>query len=60
MLIPKFRAVTADLSDEYPDGFKLYDSDLKKWDAWMDKFKAGTHIFITVEKITKRKLRSVD
>jgi len=58
MLIPKFRGeIDRSRSKVWPI---VYDSDLVKFHAWFDKFKEGTHVFITIEKITKNKMRSVE
>ena len=57
MMIPKFRAIiNRSRSKVWPI---VYDSDLVKFHGWLDKFKDDTHVFVTIEKITVRKLRSV-
>lgn len=62
-MTPKFRATLLDRNHDHGSaseyGFKLYDSDVEKYHVWMDNFKESDHLFVTVEKITKRKLRSV-
>lgn len=58
MLIPKFRGkIDRSRSQVWPI---VYTSDFAKFCAWFNKFKEDTHVFITIEKITKRKLRSVE
>jgi hypothetical protein len=39
---------------------KFYDQDKDKYFGWVDKLKDGTHVFVTVEKITREKQRSLD
>lgn len=58
---PRFRAIiTEPGNEEFPDLFDLYDSDWSKYFKYMDKLGVGTHIFITVEKITREKTRSLE
>lgn len=56
MLIPKFRAIIDRVSSI---GFQLYDEDVHKQQIYMDTFKDSDHLFITIEKITKKKMRSL-
>ncbi len=57
-MIPKFRGeIDRSSSRVWP---VIYDSDLAKFLAWFDKFKDGVHVFITIEKISKQKMRSVE
>lgn len=64
MLIPKFRGIVHPDSEDHGSaslyGYDFYETDQAKYLQWMNKFKEGTHVFVTVEKITKRKMRSVE
>lgn len=57
-MIPKFRAKVVD--DLLPSRIRLYEQDMSKYDIWMDNFNIGDHVFVTIEKINKRKLRSLE
>lgn len=62
-MTPKFRAILLDPNHDHGSaseyGWKLYDSDRDKYQMWMDNFKPTDHLFVTVEKVTKRKARSI-
>lgn len=58
-ITPKFRAEIIESTEEYPDGLKYYDADIPKLDTWMNSFKPGTHVFVTIRKIKKNMPRSI-
>lgn len=58
MIIPKFRARVA--SDCLPERIRLYDADVNKFHTYMDSLRDGTHVFVTIKKITRETLRSVE
>ena len=62
-MIPKFRGIIHEEKEhgsEWYTGFEPYEGDLDKYHIWLDSFKPGDHVFFTVEKITKRKERSLE
>lgn len=57
---PRFRAV---IDQTEPYGFNFGDTylgDQAKYFGWIEKIGDGTHVFITVEKITKERQRSLE
>jgi hypothetical protein len=58
-ITPKFRAKIIEPTEEWSDGWQLYDADLKKYDTWLKSFKPGTHVFVTIRKIEKKQIRSI-
>ena len=54
---PRFRAI---LTDQKEAGFDIYPSDIQKYLRHLEKIQFGTHVFITIEKITREKQRSLD
>ena len=55
-LTPKFRAIIKPRDCHY----EIYEQDEEKYSLYMDGFEEGTHVFVTVEKITKKKERSLE
>jgi len=54
-IIPKFRAITT-REETWPE---VYDADMFKLSKWMDCFKEGTHVFVTIRKIEHKQMRSI-